>query len=163
GYQGLIELSPISAQKAIAGDNGFIRTVRDWARLISANNDTAYVYYFSRPVPVFRLYMPSLPDLAGDGGGRSLGAYHSGELAYVFDNLGTVGIGWESDDHLLSATIADYWFNFAQSGNPNASGLPYWPAYEPTKDEVQVLDAEVRSALHPRSAHMDRIEALATQ
>ena len=163
GYQGLIELSPISAQKAIAGDNGFIRTVRDWARLISANNDTAYVYYFSRPVPVFRLYMPSMPDLAGDGGARSLGAYHSGELAYVFDNLSTVGIGWEPDDHLLSATIADYWFNFAQSGNPNASGLPSWPAYEPTKDKVQVLDAEVRNALHPRSAHMDRIEALATQ
>ena len=73
GYQGLIELSPISAQKAIAGDNGFIRTVRDWARLISANNDTAYVYYFSRPVPVFRLYMPSMPDLAGDEGGQITG------------------------------------------------------------------------------------------
>ncbi|MBQ86918.1 MAG: carboxylesterase [Gammaproteobacteria bacterium] len=163
GYKGLIGLSPISARKAIAGDNGFIRTVRDWARLISANNDTAYVYYFSRPVPVFRLYMPSMPDLAGDGGGRSLGAYHSGELAYVFDNLGTVGIGWESDDYLLSATIADYWFNFAKSGNPNAPGLPYWPAYEPTKDEVQVLDVEVRNAVHPRSAFIDRIEALATQ
>ena len=49
------------------------------------------------------------------GGARSLGAYHS-ELAYVFDNLNTVGIGWESDDHLLSA-IADYWSDLAQSGN----------------------------------------------
>ena len=114
----------ISAQKTIAGDNGFTRTVRDWARLISANHDTAYVYYFSRPVPVFRLYMPSMPDLSGDGGARSLGAYRSGELAYVFDNLNTVGIGWESDDHLLSATIADYWFNFARSGNPNAWVFP---------------------------------------
>ena len=68
GYQSLIERSPISAQKTIAGDNGFTRTVRDWARLISGNHDTAYVYYFSRPVPVFRLYMPSMPDLSGDGG-----------------------------------------------------------------------------------------------
>lgn len=163
GYQSLIERSPISAQKTIAGDNGFTRTVRDWARLISANHDTAYVYYFSRPVPVFRLYMPSMPDLAGDGGARSLGAYHSGELAYVFDNLNTVGIGWESDDHLLSATIADYWFNFARSGNPNAPGLPEWPAYDPANDAVQVFDAQVRNAIHPRSAQMDRIEAIATQ
>ncbi|MEC8804395.1 MAG: carboxylesterase family protein, partial [Pseudomonadota bacterium] len=163
GYQRLIERSPIFALKTIAGDNGFIRTVRDWARLISANHDTAYVYYFSRPVPVFRLYMPSMPDLSGDGGASSLGAYHSGELAYVFDNLNTVGIGWESDDHLLSATIAEYWFNFAQSGNPNAPGLPEWPAYDPANDAVQVLDAQVRNAIHPRSAHMDRIEAIATQ
>ena len=46
GYQSLIERSPISAQKTISGDNGFTRTVRDWARLISGNHDTAYVYYF---------------------------------------------------------------------------------------------------------------------
>ena len=100
-----------------------------------------------------------MPDLAGDGG-QITGGLSFRRAAYVFDNLSTVGIGWEPDDHLLSATIADYWFNFAQSGNPNAPGLPSWPAYEPTKDEVQVL-MEVRNALHPRSAHMDRIEALA--
>ena len=29
GYQSMIERSPISAQKTIAGDNGFTRTVRD--------------------------------------------------------------------------------------------------------------------------------------
>jgi len=28
---------------------------------------------------------------------------------------------------------------------------------------VQVFDAQVRNAIHPRSAQMDRIEAIATQ
>ena len=42
-------------------------------------------------------------------------------------------------------------------------GLPEWPAYDPANDAVQVLDAQVRNAIHPRSAHMDRIEAIATQ
>ena len=160
GYQVLIDQSPISAQKTIAGDNGFIRTVRDWAQLLSANNDAAYVYYFSRPAPVFRLYVPARPDLHGDGGARSLGAYHSGELAYVFDNLDVVGIGWEPQDYMLSEKIADYWFNFASSGNPNGPGLPNWPAYDSTSRMVQIFDAEVRSAIHPRSANMDRIDAL---
>ena len=128
--------------------------------MLAANSGTAYVYYLTRPVPVFRLYVPARPDLNGDGGARSLGAYHSGELAYVFDNLNVVGIGWDAKDHMLSETIADYWFNFARSGNPNGPGLPNWPAYDSTTNMVQILDAEVRSAMHPRSAYMDRIDAL---
>ena len=160
-YQDLIDQSPIFAQKTIAGDIGFIRTARDWAQLLSANDDAAYVYFFSRPVPVFRLYVPARPDLKGDGGARSLGAYHSGELAYTFDNLNFIGIGWESDDQVLSQIVADYWFNFARSGNPNGPGLPNWPAYDSTSNIVQILDTEVRSAVHPRSGYMARIDALA--
>jgi para-nitrobenzyl esterase len=110
---------------------------------------------------VFRLYVPELTELNGNGGARTLGAYHSGELAYVFDNLDVVGIGWKEADHMLSETVADYWFNFASTGNPNGAGLPDWPVYDSALDGVQVLDAEVSNAQHPRKRFMDRIGTLA--
>jgi len=118
------------------------------------------VYFFSRKPPVFRLYVPDEKDLNNDGGQRSLGAYHSGELAYVFDNLDVVGLGWDDADRELSETVADYWVNFARTGNPNGPGLPNWPTYNADTDVVQILDANVESAVHPRKAELDRMERI---
>ena len=134
-----------------------------WGRLVSERGDQAYVYYFSRPAPVFRLYVHERPDLYNDGGQRRFGAYHSGELAYVFDNLGLVGIGWDAADRALSETMADYWVSFARNGNPNADGLPNWPVYNPDEDLVQVLDTRVYSAVHPRHDQLDDLEQLYLQ
>ncbi len=160
-YAELVEDSPLSAQKTITGDNGFIRTARDWGRALRDRGDDAYVYYFSRNPPAFRLYVPEQPDLNNDGGQRRYGAYHSGELAYVFDNLDIVGIGWDDNDRRLSETVADYWFNFAATGNPNSAGLPQWPVYDPATDAVQILDSQVRNAVHPRHDFMNMMDAMA--
>ncbi|MEQ8315571.1 MAG: carboxylesterase family protein [Gammaproteobacteria bacterium] len=158
-YADLINESPLAAQKTIAGDNGFIRTARDWARAIHARGDQAYVYFFTRNPPAFRLYVPAQPDLNNDGGQRTFGAYHSGELAYVFDNLDVVGIGWDEQDKALSETVADYWFNFAATGNPNGPGLPQWRVFNPANDMVQILDTPVVNDIHPRRSFMDLMEA----
>ncbi|MDA1369877.1 MAG: carboxylesterase family protein [Proteobacteria bacterium] len=159
-YADAIARSPLDAQKEISGDNGFILAARLWGGLVQGRGDDAYVYYFSRKPPVFRLYTPEQPDLNEDGGQRSFGAYHSGELAYVFDNLDLVGIGWDADDHALSETMADYWVNFARTGNPNGPGLPEWPIYDAASDVVQLLDAEVRAGVHPKKEALDRMERL---
>ena len=150
----------MGARKVIAGDNGFILSARIWGRLVDGRGDNAYVYYFSRNPPVFRLYVPDQPDLNNDGGQRAFGAYHSGELSYVFDNLNVVGIGWDDADRTLSETMADYWVNFARTGNPNGSGLPEWPAYDPSTDVVQILDSEVVSGIHPRKEAINRMEKI---
>ena len=159
-YSEITEESPLDARKVITGDNGFILASRMWARLVEARGDDAYVYFFSRKPPVFRLYVPDEKDLNNDGGQRSLGAYHSGELAYVFDNLDVVGLGWDDADRELSETVADYWVNFARTGNPNGPGLPNWPTYNADTDVVQILDANVESAVHPRKAELDRMERI---
>ena len=159
-YKDEIAHSPLSAQKIIKGDNGFILSSRMWGRLVQARGNDAYVYYFTRNAPVFRLYVPEEKDLNGDGGQRTLGAYHSGELAYVFNNLDIVGLGWDDADHELSNTIAEYWVNFARNGNPNGPGLPDWPTYNSSSDIVQILDEEVKPAVHPRKVQLDRMENL---
>ncbi len=159
-YASSLANSPLDARKDIATDNGFLLSSRMWARLVAERGNNAYVYFFTRPAPVFRLYVPESPDLYQDNGARRFGAYHSGELAYVFDNLDLVGIGWDAGDHALSEMMADYWVNFARDGNPNGDGLPNWPAYDPATDVVQILDAKVQSAVHPRKAKLDQLEAL---
>ena len=159
-YKDEIAHSPLSAQKIIKGDNGFILSSRMWGRLVQARGNDAYVYYFTRNAPVFRLYVPEEKDLNGDGGQRTLGAYHSGELAYVFNNLDIVGLGWDDIDHELSNTMAEYWVNFARNGNPNGPGLPDWPTYNSSSDIVQILDEEVKPAVHPRKVQLDRMENL---
>lgn len=159
-YADSLARSPLDARKDIATDNGFLLSSRLWARLVAERGDNAYVYFFTRPAPVFRLYVPEMADLYHDNGARRYGAYHSGELAYVFDNLDLVGLGWDAGDHALSELMADYWVSFARNGNPNGDGLPQWPAYDPATDVVQIIDANVQSAVHPRKAKLDQLEAL---
>ena len=71
-----------------------------------------------------------------------------------------VGIGWDGADRTLSETMADYWVNFARTGNPNGPGLPEWPAYDPSTDVVQILDSEVGSGVHPRKEAINRMEQI---
>ena len=59
-----------------------------------------------------------------------LGAWHGAEVPYVF------GIAdprlspdrFNARDKEISGQIMSAWTNFAKTGNPNASGLPRWPA-----------------------------------
>ena len=160
GYLDSLASSPLDARKDITTDNGFLLAARMWGRLVADRGSNAYVYFFSREAPVFRLYMPEQTDLYGDGGQRHFGAYHSGELAYVFDNLDLVGVGWNDDDRRLSKLVADYWISFARDGNPNGDGLPNWPSYDAQSDIVQILDATIRTEEHPKKDNLDRLEKL---
>jgi para-nitrobenzyl esterase len=94
------------------------------AELTTDAGQRVFVYRFDRSVP-------------GKGEG-DLGAFHSLEIPYVFGALSDPTWQWlpfTLDDTALSNLVQAYWTDFAKTGNPNAQGLPNWPAWSDDKKE----------------------------
>ncbi len=81
-------------------------------------------------LPVYRYeFDDALPAPAGKPE-EARGAYHSGEIEFVFGVLSSKDLPWRPEDRKLSEQMSAYWANFAKTGDPNGSGLPKWPAYD---------------------------------
>lgn len=159
-YHELIEESTKSAEQRIGTDSGYVWQARTWAHTLEAIGGTAYVYHFTYPNPVFRLYVPDQPELvAYPGGRRGMGAYHSGDLAYTFGTLDRVGLGWNDWDRTLSNTLMSYWINFARTGDPNGADLPHWPRYQATEDLVLEFGENIAAVPHPRAKLLEIFNA----
>ena len=159
-YADLIEESTRTAQQKIFTDANFVWQARTWARSVEAAGTDSYLYHFTLPNPVFRLYTYTAPELdAYPNGRRGMGAYHSGDLAYAFGTVNLVGIGWTGWDRQLSDMMTSYWVNFARSGDPNGDGLPLWPAYRAADDLVLEFGERVEATTHPRRAQMAVFDA----
>ncbi|MYS84972.1 carboxylesterase family protein [Streptomyces sp. SID5474] len=100
-------------------------TDRMWARGTYAQNTAfgrfvpTYAYEFAdRNAP---MYLP-LP------GRFDFGAYHAADTPYLFEDPAAQPLFTPAQVR-LSGTMTDYWAAFAAEGNPNRSGLPYWPRF----------------------------------
>jgi para-nitrobenzyl esterase len=126
--------SPEQAERSLndfRGDDPRAWAMWKWLeRAAAEGKKPVYRYRFDRS-------LPSAADPAG------LGAYHSGEIEYVFGVLDSkAGIPWTAEDRALSELMQKYWTNFARNGDPNGEGLPVWPAYRAAEDwPVMYLDA----------------------
>ena len=138
-YAAETETAPGAVPSLIFSDTIFAWGSRTWVRHAAAAGGDAFLYHIPHAPPVFRLYLPDRPDLGGEGGPRRMGAYHSGDLAYVFGNTDLVGIDWEAWDHEIADLLSSYWTNFAKTGDPNGHGLPEWPRYEAESDLALVV------------------------
>ncbi len=69
------------------------------------------------------------------------GAFHSAEIAFVFDNLGLCDqlTGGDANALRLSQTMSQAWVNFARSGDPNGEGLPLWSDYSQDRSRYHDL------------------------
>ncbi|MCQ2074479.1 MAG: carboxylesterase family protein [Bacteroidaceae bacterium] len=83
-------------------------------------SSNVFMYYFDRH---------------DDNAVSDIGSVHGSEVAYVFQHTGDSLPG----DQELKRQIGDYWVNFATTGNPNAEGLPYWPAFTNQSRQVMYL------------------------
>jgi para-nitrobenzyl esterase len=113
---------------------GAVLTDRVWAcnqladdRLLARRVPT-YSYEFAdrtAPVGFFKDLFPS---------GFPTGAFHSSEVAYLFE---TPTFDLNAEQRALADQMITYWTRFAKTGNPNAHGLPDWP--KTRDDKVQSL------------------------
>jgi para-nitrobenzyl esterase len=112
-------------EKSIAGVDQVL------AQRAAADGGVAYAYYFERAIP-----WPEHPEF---------GAFHSGELPYVFDNQRLLNRPWTDADRKLASVVSSYWVNFASLGDPNGnrSGLPKWLPYKPGSRTFMVLGETV--------------------
>ena len=133
--------------------------MREWADLHVRSKSPVYLYHMAHVPPAFRLYDPDNPDLRLPKGPRSVGAYHSGDLPFVFDNLHLVGHDWNDADRRTASLMADYWTTFAKTGDPNGGSRPGWPQYDSVNRGTLVFD---KGAHVVHGVRQDKLEALGT-
>jgi para-nitrobenzyl esterase len=107
----------------------------------------AYGYFFDRAIP-----WPEHPEF---------GAFHTGEVPYVFNNLKMMDRPWTAVDTLVADRMSSYWVNFTKNGNPNGEGLPNWSAYYDNSREIMRIGEE--SGMIPVAGNDERFDFLKAQ
>jgi para-nitrobenzyl esterase len=122
----------------MAGDNSSLRlssyTIAE--RKFAQGKAPVFMYYFPWRSPV------------RNGKLRSM---HCMEIPFFFDHVDNVQFmtGTGRDRYALAEKMAGAFAAFARSGNPNHSGLPNWPAFDPMRRATMVFEAEPRMVNDP--------------
>ena len=140
-YPASNEEEAIKSQYELARDMIFGRQNYAWAHAQSKHSKT-YVYYFRKKVP-------------GKGEYAKYGAFHTGEVPYVLNNLSFSDRPWTDADRKLADELSSYWANFVKTGNPNGKGLPDWPAFNSTSKKVLHVDVNLKAAALPTEKSLD--------
>jgi para-nitrobenzyl esterase len=77
----------------------------------------------------------------GDRPSADAGAFHAGEILYVFDNLGAFPWLYAAEDREITRLASGYWLNFVKTGDPNGHGLPHWPSHREPGAPILAIDA----------------------
>lgn len=135
------------SQVRISRDMTFGAQNYTWANIASSAGKPVYVYRFTRKLPATGEY-------------AHYGAFHTGEVAYAYDNLRFIDRQLrplEPADDALAHTISTYWANFIKTGNPNGKGLPQWPAYSVTDKKIMMLGVPAGAEPLPDGPALDAL------
>jgi para-nitrobenzyl esterase len=114
----------VDASQSAFGYRTFIWQNWTWARMHAQTGHSKVFYYRFVRVPP----LPPDSDFFENAAGK-LGAFHGGEIPYVFRNLHTRNWPWRDIDRQLSSSMSSYWLNFAAAGDPNGEHDPAWPPF----------------------------------
>jgi len=144
-YPGNTDAEAAASQVKISRDMIFGAQNYTWANIQSRAGKTVYVYRFTRKLPATGQY-------------AHYGAFHTGEVAYAYDNLRFIDHQLrplEPADQELARTISTYWANFIKNGNPNGQGLPQWPLYSTKEKQIMALGIPARAIALPDGPALD--------
>lgn len=137
------------AYLAILRDTTFSLQMRTWARMTATGKSKAWLYSFTHAPP--------------NANSKYLGAYHAGEIAYVFNNITKTNAAHQPVDASLANQISNYWVNFAKTGDPNGAGLVKWTAYDKDSEPYLDLGDPITLRNHLLKQQLDFIEKTQAQ
>lgn len=142
-YPAQTDSQAAASQVALLGSQVFGMQQYTWANFQSKTAPT-YLYCFAHALPA-----------TAESGLARYGAFHSGEIVYVFDNLKFLHRPWKPEDEQLAKMMNAYWVNFIKYGNPNSNKLPDWPSYDSVKSMIMKLDVTAQAKPLPNKEALD--------
>ena len=88
---------------------------------------------------------------------QAAGAYHGGEIVYVFNAFPLQDWDWRPVDRKLGDTMSSICINFAKTGSPNGPPLPEWPPFDPKTDVLMHFDSIPKAEPAPYREALDFI------
>ena len=131
-----------SGEMDMLGDDLFGVHMRHLAASNVAQGEPTYLYHFTRVTPSER---------------QTIGAFHAAEIFFVFGSHSPLA-GLTEEDEALTEALGMYWTNFAKTGDPNADGLPSWPAYDPESDVWMTFNPSIETKSAVRAEKLDIME-----
>jgi para-nitrobenzyl esterase len=127
-----------ASARALGGDLTLIHPTWAWIEAQKATGEAeVFRFRFDRA--------PLTPQgWFGERDSRSAGAFHAGEILYVFDNLHAFPWLISDADRALAELASSYLVNFVKTGDPNGPNLPPWPSFRTGR--VTKLDAPASTA-----------------
>jgi para-nitrobenzyl esterase len=123
----------------------------------ATSRSKTFVYYFTHVPPWYPDQHFSQLDPPS-----SLGAYHSVEQVYFYNNLDVRPRPYTAADRTLADLTSSYLVNFASSGDPNGGPRALaarWPAFESTGERVMYLDESIAPGPVPFRTAFDFFDA----
>ncbi len=127
----------------VIGDEWFTFHARQWVRDMENVSSPAYLYLFSYGPPVEQQ--------------DRYGAFHAGEIGYVFGMLDLWGATPGPADEALSEVMSDAWVRFAATSDPSGPGLDGWEPFTSSNEAYMNFGEAVAAG---SSLRMDKVDLI---